>query len=228
MPGISTLYPTAWGRCLRRRQRGHPPNPQTRDQRHPRTGQAPNHPASDTTRSKRPEAPVPPPPLPPAWLSGRTQSETGPDSRLVPRGAVIAIPIPCDGWCQCDGEMPRRGQRGRSKTLVARWRVTPELTLPLWLRPDRPDPSPPATGERKPLVLAWPYSAEPFSPGDGGEEGLEAVSPPGFGLLVADGHGRWPGDREGLGADAALRSQHFDAQRPPGLFGEGIEGDADF
>jgi len=90
-----------------RGQRGHTPDPKTRDQRHPRTDRAPIHPASDTTAPKRLAAPVPPPPLPPACMSGRTQSEKGPAGRLKPPVEVISIPIPCSLGYQCDGHLPR-------------------------------------------------------------------------------------------------------------------------
>jgi len=56
------------------------------------------------------------------------------------RGAATVLSPAYRGRC------PRRGQRGRPKTLATRYRATPGLALPLWPRPVRPSPSPPRCG----------------------------------------------------------------------------------
>jgi len=119
------LSPASRGRCLRRRQRatllspgnrgrwarpsrprpeGAPPGSSPPRSATPPDRPSPKHTMTDTAHPKRFVSPVPPPPLPTACMSRRTQSEHGPTRTLEPPVEVISVPIPCDSACHCDGE----------------------------------------------------------------------------------------------------------------------------
>jgi len=103
---LAFISPTAWGRCLRRRQRGHHQAPHSSDRRYPPTGRVPNHKTSDTMDLRRLPTPFPHCPsgasLPPP-RAGETNERTGFDRCTPPGERAHVAPL---------GPARRAGARG--------------------------------------------------------------------------------------------------------------------